>query len=126
MAQKTEVVTLRLSSREARRVSAVQALTHLDKATLLRDFIEDGMRRRVLEFYGEGEITAQRAADVLDISLREFMSLLEKNGLAVNWDSDLLRDYMTKRYGSFLGLTEDGFAGSILTSELLERLRFVR
>jgi predicted HTH domain antitoxin len=99
MAQKTEVVTLRLSSREARRVSAVQALTHLDKATLLRDFIEDGMRRRVLESYREGEITAKRAADVLDISLREFLSFLEKNGSAVDWDSDLLRDYMIKRYG---------------------------
>jgi hypothetical protein len=99
MAQKTAIVTLRLSPREARRVSAVQALTHLDKATLLRDFIEDGMRRRVLESYREGQITAQRAADVLDISLREFLSFLEKNGLAVNWDSDLIRDYMTKRYG---------------------------
>jgi predicted HTH domain antitoxin len=99
MAQKTAIITLRLSPREARRVSAVQALTHLDKATLLRDFIEDGMRRRVLESYGEGQITAQRAADVLDISLREFLSLLEKAGVAVNWDSDLIRDYMTKRYG---------------------------
>ena len=99
MAQKTEIVTLRLSPREARRVSAVQALTHLDKATLLRDFIEDGMRRRVLESYGEGQITAQRAADVLDISLREFLSLLEKNGLPVNWDSDLIHSYTTKQYG---------------------------
>ena len=99
MAQKTAIVTLRLSPSEARRVSAVQTLTHLDKATLLRDFIEDGMRRRVLESYRTGQITAQKAADVLDISLREFLSLLEQNGLAVEWDSDLLRDYMTKRYG---------------------------
>ena len=99
MAQKTEVVTLRLSSKEARRVSAVQALTHLDKATLLRDFIEDGMRRRVMESYRESQITAQRAADVLDISLREFLSLLEKSGVAVSWDSDLIRAYMTKHYG---------------------------
>ena len=99
MAQKTAIVTLRLSPSEARRVSAVQALTHLDKATLLRDFIEDGMRRRVLESYRTRQITAQKAADVLDISLREFLSLLEQNGLAVEWDSELLRDYMTKRYG---------------------------
>jgi len=99
MAQKTAIVTLRLSPSEARRVSAVQTLTHLDKATLLRDFIEDGMRRRVLESYRTRQITAQKAADVLDISLREFLSLLEQNGLAVEWDSELLRDYMTKRYG---------------------------
>jgi len=80
-------------------VSAVQELTRLDKATLLRDFIEDGLRRRVLGSYREGQITVQRAADILDISLREFLSLLEKNRLVINWDSAVIRDYMTKQYG---------------------------
>lgn len=80
-------------------MSAVQELTRLDKATLLRDFIEDGLRRRVLGSYREGQITVQRAADILDISLREFLSLLEKNRLVINWDSAVIRDYMTKQYG---------------------------
>jgi hypothetical protein len=99
MAQKTTIVTLRLSPREAKRVKAVQELTHLDKATLLRDFIDDGLRKRVLESYKDNQITAQTAADVLDISLREFLNLLEKNGVAINWDRDVVRDYMIKRYG---------------------------
>ena len=99
MAQKTIVVTLRLSPREARRVSAVQALTDLDRTTLLRDFIDDGLRKRVLESYREGKITVQRAADILGISLREFLGLLEKNGLPINWDSDSVHDYMTSQYG---------------------------
>jgi len=98
MAQKTTIVTLRLSPREAKRVSAVQALTHLDKATLLRDFIEDGLKRRVLQSYKEGQITAQTAAETLDVSLREFLSFLEKNNFPINWDSSVIRDYMTKRY----------------------------
>jgi len=99
MAQKTTIITLRLSSREARRVSAVQALTDLDRTTLLRDFIDDGLRKRVLESYREGKITVQRAADILGISLREFLGLLEKNGLPINWDSDSVHDYMTSQYG---------------------------
>jgi hypothetical protein len=99
MAQKTTIVTLRLSPREARRVSAVQALTDLDRTTLLRDFIDDGLRKRVLESYREGKITVQRAADILGISLREFLGLLEKNGLPINWDSDSVHDYMTSQYG---------------------------
>jgi predicted HTH domain antitoxin len=99
MAQKTTIVTLRLSPREARRVSAVQALMDLDRTTLLRDFIDDGLRKRVLEFYREGKITVQRAADILGISLREFLGLLEKNGLPINWDSDSVHDYMTSQYG---------------------------
>ena len=99
MAQKTTIITLRLSPREARRVSAVQALTDLDRTTLLRDFIDDGLRKRVLESYREGKITVQRAAGILGISLREFLGLLEKNGLPINWDSDSVHDYMTSQYG---------------------------
>ena len=99
MAQKTTIITLRLSPREARRVSAVQTLTDLDRTTLLRDFIDDGLRKRVLESYREGKITVQRAADILDISLREFLGLLEKNGLPINWDSDSVHDYMVSHYG---------------------------
>ena len=99
MAQKTTIVTVRLSPGEAKRVTAVQALTKLDKATLLRDFIEDGLRKRVLESYSLGKITTQRAADILGLSLREVLTLLEKNGIAINWDSSVIRDYMAKRYG---------------------------
>jgi len=99
MAQKTTILTLRLSAKEARRVAAVQELTGLDKATLLRDFIEDGLRKRVLDLYREGSITAQRGAESLGVPLREFLDLLEKNGIEVNWDSDLVREYMAKHYG---------------------------
>lgn len=99
MAQKTRKITFRLSPRDARRVSAVQELTQLDRATLPRDFIEDGLKKRVLESYKTGQITAQTAADILDISLREFLSLLEKNGIVVEWDSALVHDYMIRRYG---------------------------
>ena len=99
MAQKTTIVTLRLSVSEARRVAAVQEMTGLDKATLLRDFIEDGLRKRVLASYGEGRLTAQRAAETLDMSLREFLDLLEKDGTPVNWDSNLIHEYMMEHYG---------------------------
>jgi predicted HTH domain antitoxin len=101
MVQKTRIVTLRLSAREAKRVAAVQELTHLDKATLLRDFIEDGLRNRVLASYRDGAVTAQVAADILDVSLREFLSLLEKDGIPVTWNSDAVHDYMTKLSQNF-------------------------
>ncbi len=80
-------------------MTAVQLLTDLDRTTLLRDFIDDGLKKRVLESYREGKITVQRAADILDISLREFLGLLEKNGLPINWDSYSVHDYMTSNYG---------------------------
>lgn len=80
-------------------MSAVQTLTDVDRTTLLRDFIDDGLVKRVLESYQEGKISVQRAADILDISLREFLGLLEKNGLPVSWDNVSVHDYMAKNYG---------------------------
>lgn len=99
MAQKTTTVTIRLSPRDRKRIAAVQALADVDKATLLREFIEDGLRERVLKAYRDGKITSQAGAEILDISLREFLGLLEAGGLQVNWDDAVIRDYMTKRYG---------------------------
>jgi hypothetical protein len=31
--------------------------------------------------------------------LREFLGILEKDGISVNWDSALVREYMAKHYG---------------------------
>jgi len=99
MAQKTSVLTIRLSANDARRISTVQELSEVDKATLLREFIEDGLRKRVLEMYVERKLTARRAAEILDIPLREFFDLMMKNGIEVNWDAKLVRDYVKKHYG---------------------------
>ncbi len=97
MAQKTSILTLRLSSRDARRISSVQDLSEVDRATLLREFIEDGLRKRVLAAYEDGKITAEKAAEILDIPLREFLTILEKQGLEINWDKLVLTGYMSKR-----------------------------
>jgi len=99
MAQKTTILTVRLSSKDAERIGAVQTLMEADRATLLREFIQDGLRKRVLEAYRGGKVTSHRAAEILGVSLRQFLDLLEKNGLEINWDSRVIRDYMRKHYG---------------------------
>jgi predicted HTH domain antitoxin len=97
LAQKTSILTLRLSTRDAKRISSVQELSEVDRATLLREFIEDGLRKRVLAAYEDGRITAEKAAEILDIPLREFLTILEKQGLEINWDKLVLTGYMSKR-----------------------------
>ncbi len=99
MAQKTAIVTLRLSSKDARRISTVQSLTDLDRASLLREFIEDGLRERVIQAFHKGKITSQRASEILEIPLRTFLSLLEERGVEINWDNAEVRSYMRKNYG---------------------------
>ncbi len=96
----TSIVTLRLSKRNLNRVQAVQKLEKVDRSTLLKEFIEDGLRERVLRFYKKGKLTQRCAAELLGITLREFLELLEAEGIPINWDSNSIKHYMEEKYGA--------------------------
>lgn len=97
--EKTSVVTVRLSKRNLRRVEAIRALENVDRSTLFKEFIEDGLRDRVVSLYEKGKLSAGRGAEILGVSLREFLELLERKCVAVNWDSEGIKDYLKNKYG---------------------------
>ena len=99
MTEKSAVVTVRLSKRDLERVEAVRILEDVDRSTLIKEFIEDGLRRRVVDYYQRGKLTAGRVAEILGISLREFLEILEREGVPVNWDSESVKEYLKARYG---------------------------
>jgi predicted HTH domain antitoxin len=97
--EKSSVVTVRLSQRDLRRLEAVRALENVDRSTLFKEFIEDGLRRRVVRLYSAGKLSAGRGAEVLGVSLREFLGLLERECVAVNWNSEGVKEYLKTKYG---------------------------
>jgi predicted HTH domain antitoxin len=99
LTEKSAVVTVRLSKRDLERVEALRRIEDVDRSALIKEFIEDGMRRRVVDLYRRGKLTAGRAAEVLGVSLREFLELLEREGVSVNWDSESIREYLKAKYG---------------------------
>ena len=99
MSKKGTIITMRLSRRDLERIEAVRALENVDRSTLLKEFIEDGLRRRVIYIYQNGKSTATKAAEILGVSLREFLEILEKEGVPINWDSSVVKDYLKARYG---------------------------
>jgi predicted HTH domain antitoxin len=99
LTEKSAVVTVRLSKRDLERVEALRRIEDVDRSTLIKEFIEDGMRRRIVDLYRRGKLTAGRAAEILGVSLREFLELLEREGVSVNWDSEGIREYLKAKYG---------------------------
>jgi predicted HTH domain antitoxin len=99
MTEKSTVVTVRLSKRDLERVEALRVLEDLDRSTLIKEFIEDGLRKKVVVLYQDGRLTAGRAAEILGISLRKFLETLEREGVPVNWDSEGIREYLKAKYG---------------------------
>ncbi len=99
MTEKTAVITLRISPQELERIEAVRSIQKVSRTSLLRDFIEDGLHRRVIDIYEDGKLTATKAAEILGVSLREFLEILERTGTTVNWDSEIVKEYVKTRYG---------------------------
>lgn len=99
MSDKSAVVTVRLSRHDLKRLEAVRALEKVDRSTLFKEFIEDGLRQRVIRLYGEGKLSAGRAAEILGVSLREFLEILEHERVAFNWDSESVKEYLEAKYG---------------------------
>jgi predicted HTH domain antitoxin len=99
LTEKSAVITVRLSKRDLKRIEALRFLEDVDRSTLIKEFIEDGLRRRVVDLYRKGKLTAGRSAEVLGISLREFLEILEEEGVPVNWDSEGIRKYVKAKYG---------------------------
>jgi predicted HTH domain antitoxin len=52
-----------------------------------------GLQQEVLRQYSDGKISAGRGAEILGISLRGFLDLLEREGVAINWDFEEVRRY---------------------------------
>jgi len=99
MPEKTAVITVRLSRRDLERVETVRALENVDRSTLLNEFVENGLRLRVISLYQKRRLTAGRASEILRVSLREFLEMLEKGGVPVEWDSESVKEYLRTRYG---------------------------
>jgi predicted HTH domain antitoxin len=99
MSEQSNVVTLRLSKRALQRLEAIRTIEKTDRSTLVKEFIEDGLRKTTVRLYSAGKLSAGRAAEILDISLREFFELLEQENVSVTWDSADVKDYMKTKYG---------------------------
>lgn len=55
--------------------------------------------RKPLWLYQNGRVTAMKASEILGVSLRNFLEILEKEGIPVNWDSAAIDDYLNAKYG---------------------------
>jgi predicted HTH domain antitoxin len=99
MPEQSNVVTLRLSKRALQRLEAIRTIEKIDRSTLVKAFIEDGLRKTTVRLYSAGKLSAGRAAEILDISLREFFEQLERENISVSWGSADVKEYMKTKYG---------------------------
>jgi len=87
----SEVMSLRLTEEEKDILNRVAEEEGKDLSATARELIEYGRKYRVLQLYKEGKISLGKAADELDLSLTEFIDLLNEFGISANIDYE---DYL--------------------------------
>ena len=90
-------ISLRLDDKTVRKLDELSIREGKDRSALIRELLEQGIRARdideAVELYKRKEATAWRAAQLADVSLWNFLEVLEARSLLVQYDEgDLERD----------------------------------
>ena len=86
--EKERIVEVPLPEKLLHAIDAVCALEKTDRSQLLKELIEAGLRERTIRLYQKSKITIRKGAEILEISLREFLELLEERRVPINWTSE--------------------------------------
>ena len=96
MLKSEQSIAVELSTMEQRGVEALCTLEHIDRPKLIQELVEEGLRERLTRLYDEGKLTAGRAAEILGITPKEFMQLLDNKGILLKWDYESISEYLNE------------------------------
>jgi len=104
---KLEPATTRVEASVLREIDEIAEREGMDRATLLRQLIGEGLRTRklkiALESYRKGEATLWRAAEIAELTLHEMALWAKREGIPIQYsEEDLERDAqrLKKTWGS--------------------------
>jgi predicted HTH domain antitoxin len=87
-------ICVNLSAANRHAVEALCVIEKIDRSKLLKELVEDGLLYKVISLYEASKLSSGKAAEILGVSLREFMEILEKRLVPFNWDSDSIKEYL--------------------------------
>ena len=92
-----EPATTRIESSILKEIDKIAEREKMDRATLLRQLIDAGLKMRrlehALESYRKGEATLWKAADMAGLSLHEMVLCARREGIPIQYsEEDLERD----------------------------------
>ncbi len=89
-------ITTRVPDDIEEKIESISRIEHLDKSTVIRRLlskaVQDWLTDYVLAQYKEGKITIGRAAQMVDIPLREMIAIAAKKGIPFQYSLDDLRE----------------------------------
>ena len=91
-----ETITTRVPKETLEEIDKYSKEKHMDRATLLRNLIEQGLeyekKEKILQQYKNRKISLQRAAELLKIDLTEMLELVKREDLHLDYTEEELRE----------------------------------
>ncbi len=92
-------LNVRIPVELADKLESVAQEEQVDRTSLVRKFLEEGLQRyrleQALHLYEQGRISKERAAELAGVSLYDILDELRKRGAADHYDLDELRQDLT-------------------------------
>jgi predicted HTH domain antitoxin len=86
---KTTALSVRMDENEARQVDACALQSGLDRSALLKQLIRTGLKQfkldQAVRAYRSRDVSLSRAAEIADMSSRDFLVRMEPNGVEQNY-----------------------------------------
>ena len=97
-----ETISTRIPTEMLGELEKLAKEDQMDRSTEMRRLLEIGIRERkrrdVLERYRRSQITTERAAQELGISIWEMLEIMKKEKIEMQYDEeDLIRDLLIKK-----------------------------
>ncbi len=91
----TATVTTRIKEQMLEEIDELSEQRKMDRATLLRNLIQEALekekQKHILELYKEGEVTLEKAAEMLGISIWEMIELLKEKDIHLHYTKEELQ-----------------------------------
>lgn len=80
----------------AKEIDMLSKEKHMDRATMLRNLIVDGLRqekhRRVVQLYRDEKISMGKAREMLGIDMDEWLKIMKAEKLPLHYDREMLEE----------------------------------
>ena len=88
-------VSTRIEFGIAREIDKLSKEKHMDRATMLRNLIVEGLKgeqqRRIVELYRQDKVSAGKAREMLSIDFDEWLTLMQREQLHGHYDDEMLK-----------------------------------
>lgn len=92
----TVTVTTRIDERKLKEIDQLSSGKHMDRATMLRNLIEEGLKKEkkeeIIRLYKDKKISSGKARELLRVDFDEWLEIMKEENLYFDYEKEDLEE----------------------------------